>query len=339
MVKVALVGFGTVGQGLVEILVEKQAELRQNHGFDCQICGIADIAKGSVIDANGLDLEILLASFQAHGDLRHLPAFQEKNDSDAVIRESGATVLVEATPTNLRTAQPALRHVTAALETGMHVVTCNKGPVALAYADLMALAHKNNVEFYFESTVMSGTPVLNLVATCLKGCRISGVAGIFNGTTNYILSEMESGREYRDVLEEAQRLGYAEADPSGDVDGWDALAKVVILANVIMGENLRIEDVERQGISHLQPKDIAAATAQNGRWKLIGAVRRTENGVKASVKPLIIPLTEPLAGVMGVTNAITFATDLLGPVTVSGAGAGKQETAFGLLNDLLRIDA
>ena len=259
MVKVVLVGFGTVGQGLVEILAEKQSELRQKHGFECQICGIADPVKGSVIDAKGLDLEKLLASFQVHGDLRQLPEYKDRIDSEAVIRESGATVLVEATPTNLRTAQPALQHVTIALERGMHVVTCNKGPVALAYADLMTLAEKNNAKFYFESTVMSGTPVLNLAATCLKGCQISGVQGIFNGTTNYILTEMESGREYGDVLKEAQQLGYAEADPTGDVDGWDALAKVVILANVIMGENLRIADVERQGISDLKTADIAAA--------------------------------------------------------------------------------
>ena len=216
-------------------------------------------------------------------------------------------------------------------------MTCNKGPVALAYVELTALARKNNAEFYFESTVMSGTPVLNVAATGLKGCQILGVQGIFNGTTNYILCEMESGRQYQDVLKEAQQLGYAEADPSGDVDGWDTLAKVVILANVIMGEKLTVADVERQGMSHLQPEDIAAAAAQGGRWKLVGEVRKTETGVLASVKPRIIPVTAPLAGVMGVMNAITFETDLLGPVTVSGAGAGKRETAFGLLNDLFRI--
>jgi len=184
---------------------------------------------------------------------------------------------------------------------------------------------------------MSGTPVLNLASGPLAGNTITAAKGILNGTTNYILTKMEDGKSYQDALAEAQKLGYAEADPTGDVEGYDASAKVTILANVLMNVNLNINDVACEGITKISVEDIEKAKKQNARWKLIGSVENINGKISASVKPELIPLSHPLAGIMGSTNAITFKTDLMGDVTIVGKGAGRIETGFSILTDLLAI--
>lgn len=183
---------------------------------------------------------------------------------------------------------------------------------------------------------MSGTPALRLPLTTLAGNNISEMRGILNGTTNYILTRMEDGLSYEDALREAQQRGYAEADPTNDVEGYDARGKVVILANVVMGVPLRQDEVACQGISHMTAADISRA-AEGKRWKLLARVRRDGRDVAARVAPEMIPLTDPLAGVAGATNAITYECDLLGPVTLVGAGAGRLETGFALLIDVITI--
>jgi homoserine dehydrogenase len=189
-----------------------------------------------------------------------------------------------------------------------------------------------------EGTVMSGTPVINLAENTLAGNDISAVKGILNGTTNFILTNMEAGRSYEDVLDEAQKLGYAEADPTADVEGYDALAKVTILANVLMGENVKPDDIPCKGITQITLEDIDKAKAEGKRWKLIGEVKREGGKVSASVSPQMVDLSHPLAGVMGAVNAVTFSTDLMGDVTVNGPGAGKIETGYSILIDMLEIN-
>jgi homoserine dehydrogenase len=224
-----------------------------------------------------------------------------------------------------------------ALERGLHAVTTNKGPIALHYPELHALAIRKGVQIGIEGTVMSGTPTLRLGSELLAGAGISRVQGIVNGTTNYILTQMESGATYADALAEAQAKGYAEADPSGDVEGFDAAGKVVILANVLMGAAIHMDDVDRQGITKLTPEDIASARADGQRWKLIASVEKTAAGVNASVRPTRLPITHPLASVSGPTNAVTFSTTLLGDVTLIGPGAGRLATGYAILSDLLAI--
>jgi homoserine dehydrogenase len=184
---------------------------------------------------------------------------------------------------------------------------------------------------------MSGTPALRLAQSALAGCTIREARGILNGTTNYILTQMEGGAAYADALAEAQKLGYAEADPTGDVEGFDAAGKVVIVANTILGGKLTMNDVDRTGISQLTPADIESARANSERWKLIARAQRTDNGIVASVKPTRLPITDPLASVGGVTNAITYETDMLGAVTLVGPGAGRRETGYAILSDLLEL--
>ena len=198
-------------------------------------------------------------------------------------------------------------------------------------------AASQGLQLRFEGTVMSGTPVLSTATEALAGCEFARIRGILNGTTNYILSEMEQGRPYAEALATAQELGYAEADPTADVEGFDVLAKVVILANVVMRAELGAEGVSREGITGLDAEAVAAAPALGQRWKLIGQVERVDGQIAASVGPVALPLDDPLAAVGGVTNAVTLETDLVGPVTIVGAGAGKEATGLSLLSDLVAI--
>ena len=323
----ALIGFGTVGQGLAEILLEKGDALAGQYGVRFQIVAISDLLKGSLYQPTGLDIATLLDVVRRTGKLEDYPVNRglfTGLDSLETIRRSNADTVVEISWTDVQTGQPAIDHVKAAFENGKNAVLTNKGPVALAYRELAELAADKGVQFRFEGTVMSGTPAIRLAEKALAGCDISQIQGILNGTTNYILSQMEEGQGYADALAEAQRLGYAEADPTADVEGWDAANKVVILANVLMGGRLTVNDVDRHGISSVTLDDVAAAKAGGERWKLIGRVWQEAGAIKASVRPTRVALNHPLAGVGGAINAITFTTDLLGAVTLVGPGAGKS---------------
>jgi homoserine dehydrogenase len=250
-----------------------------------------------------------------------------------LIRQGAADVVVEASNTDLNTGLPALDYCRAALDSGKHVVLANKGPIAVAYAELAAQAQRANKQLLFEATVMAGTPSLRLGMSALAGCKIEAARGILNGTTNYILTQMENGMDYAEALSQAQQLGYAEADPTADVEGWDAASKVIILGAALFGEEWTLADMSVTGISHLTAADIEAARAAGERWKLIASA--TADGGK--VEPLRLPISDPLANIAGATNAITYTTDLLGAVTLVGPGAGQVATGFGLLADLLAI--
>ncbi|MFQ6093436.1 MAG: homoserine dehydrogenase [bacterium] len=336
--RLAFIGFGVVGQGLAEILVKKEEELRDRYGFEYSIVAVSDVQKGSVSNEKGLDTSRLLSLVNDTGKIEDYPQGATGWDSLKTIRESNADVIVEVTYTDIETGEPALSHFRTAFEVGKHLVTTNKGPVALAYRELAQMANEMGLQFRFEGTVMSGSPAINLATLGLAGADIRQIRGILNGTTNYILTEMEKGRTYEEALKQAQDLGYAEAKPEADVEGWDALAKVLILSNVLMGGELKVADVAREGITKISPQEIERAKADGKRWKLIGQTRKEKGTIKAKVSPEMVPLSDPLASVGGATNALTFETDLLGKVSVVGPGAGKRQTAYALLNDLLDID-
>jgi len=333
--KLALIGFGTVSQGLAKLLLEQTEKIKQQ-GAEFQVVAIATNSRGSVYDPEGLDLNAALEAVQA-GSFDNYSGGKKGWDSLKIINESNADVVVENTLTNLDDGEPALSHFKASLQQGKHVITANKGPVVLAYSELMELAKANNAHLLIEGTVMSGTPVLNLSHFGLGGCNIHEVQGILNGTTNYILTQMETGMSYANALKQAQELGFAEADPTADVEGWDALAKVVILASVIMGVDLKVSEVEREGITNISIDDVEKAKADGKRWKLIGQVKNENGSVKASVKPMLVSLSDPLAAVGAAMNAITFYTDVLKSVTITGAGAGGPQTGFAILSDLLEL--
>ncbi|WP_138090451.1 homoserine dehydrogenase [Halalkalibacterium halodurans] len=335
--KVALIGFGGVAQGFIQILRERGEELPEH----IQVVSITDWRRGAVHDPNGLDLDFIAEIIETDGTFEHYP---ERSgvikgwNSFETIQQTNADTIVEVTFTDVLTGQPAIDHCKEALRLGKHVVTTNKGPIAVAYQELKELADANGVQLLYEGTVMSGTPALRLPEHTLIGNNIQEVKGILNGTTNYILTEMERGKTFEQALQDAQTLGYAEADPTSDVEGYDVLYKVVILANVMMGIPLKPSDVERVGISHLTPRDIKDAHAAGERWKLIGRVKKEGERTIATVRPERLPLTDPLANINGAINAITYECDISGPITLIGAGAGVKETGFALLIDLLHVN-
>jgi len=335
--RLALIGFGNVGQGFAQILVNGSEELAQRYGIKLQIVAVCDFLKGSLYNSAGLDPAQLLESVQHEGKLNQVEATQVGWDALETITSSNADIVLELSYTDLKTGEPALSHIRAALENKKHVVTTNKGPIALNYPELAALARQNQVQIGAEGTVMSGTPAIRLGQELLAGAGISRIQGILNGTTNYILTQMEAGADYAQALADAQSRGYAEADPTGDVEGIDAAGKVVILANLLMGASLTMADVKRTGITGLTANDIAQASKADERWKLIGSVDNTGSTIQASVQPVRLPLNHPLSAVSGATNAITYSTDLLGDVTLVGPGAGRIETGYALLSDILAI--
>ncbi len=335
--KIAIIGFGTVGQGFAEILDEKGNWFKEKYGLDFNVVAISDPIKGSVYAEQGLDLTKILSLTKETGKIDSYSEGIKGLDSIHTITDTNANVIIESSPTNIETGDPGITHIKTALNNKKHVITTNKGPVALAYRELAKLADENGVFFKFEGTVISGTPALNLGLETLAGTKIQEIKGILNGTTNYILTEMERGKTYDEVLKEAQRLGYAEAKPDADVEGWDALAKVLILGNVIMESNLKVKDVDRTGITGITLQDIQQAKSENKRYKLIGKVRKENGEIKASVSPEKLDIEDSLAQVNGVLNALTFVTDELQEVTIVGPGAGRRETGFSLLTDLLNI--
>ncbi len=334
--RLALIGFGNVGQGLAQILHERSAFFAETYNARFEVVAICTLSKGNLYHPAGLPPQTLLEG-QSAGSWAKIHADHRDWSTNEVIVNSNADVIVELSYTDLETAEPALTYMRAALGAGKHIITANKGPVALHYPEMLATARSKNLQIGVEGTVMSGTPAITLAMDSLMGAGVTKAMGILNGTTNYILTQMEHNIAYADALQEAQEKGYAEANPSGDVDGYDAAAKVVIIANLLMGLPLTMADIDRKGISHLTLDDIQAAQNANERWKLIGSVEKHDSGFTASVQPTRLPVSHPLAGVAGATNAITYTTDLLGDITLIGPGAGRQETGYAIIEDLLAL--
>ncbi|MEW5936711.1 MAG: homoserine dehydrogenase [Candidatus Thermoplasmatota archaeon] len=337
--RLAMIGCGVVCRGLMKILVEKGAYLKERYGFEACVTAVSDKFKGSILVPQGLNLKGFIEHLEGGRRVDEFKADGAVYGTDPLetIKRAPADVVIEVTFTDIRTGEPAATHIREALKAGRHVVTTNKGPIALFHRELSELARAHGVHLRHEGVVLSGTPVFNLMECCLAGNEVRELRGILNGTTNFILTKMEEGMEYDEALALAQRMGYAEADPTADVEGYDAMAKVLALAKIVMGAELAQSEVKRQGISSITKEDVAAAANEKMRYKLIGAVRRRDGEVEAHVRPEKLDLADPLASVGGAMNALTFRTDLSGEITIQGAGAGQIETGFALLTDLLTI--
>lgn len=340
--KIGLIGCGTVGQGFLQILLEKNEYLRNKLDFEPKVVAICDKLKGSLLVPEGINLKKLLQILSQGKKIKEYAAGKaneaEGKDPLEVIEKCDADIIAELTYTDIKTAEPATSYIKKALRTGKHVVTSNKGPAALYYRELKKLAQKNSLFFRIEGTVMSGTPVFSLLENGFAGNEIKEIRGILNGTTNFILSKMEEDNmDYKEALRLAQKLGYAEANPRADVEGYDALAKIVILSNVFLEGNIKPSEAKRKGITSLSKKQIQAAKRRGYRYKLIASTKKENGKITASVSPQKLPLSDPLAAVMGANNALSFDLDLLGKVTIQGPGAGKTETGYSILADMLSI--
>ena len=335
MVKLVYVGFGIVSQGLAEIILDNNSVLPSVNREEIQTVGILDTMKGCKIDSNGIHMHDMLLNAK-NGDYSLLT--ESIIDIPKAIQEINADIIIEASFTDIKTGQPAISHIESALKSNKHVVTTNKGPFAVAYKQIFNLAALMKKNVAIEGTVMSGTPIINVLNNGLFGSDITAVSGIMNGTSNYILSKMELGMTYNYALSQAQKLGYAEADPTSDVEGLDTLAKVMILANVVFDVQLIQEEIEVTGISDIILSDIKEASSKDERWKLIGSVWKDNKGkVHGSVSPKLISINDSLYGISDATNALKITSNILGDTTIVGEGAGKIETGFALYNDIISI--
>lgn len=337
---IAFIGFGGVGQGLANILLHQKDKLIQQEDLDVKVVAISDMMKGSLYHPDGLDVNLVLETLHSTGSLNDYPdrrGLVKGLDSVETIRQTNADTIMEVTFTDVKTGQPAIHHCETAFQAGKNVITTNKGPIALKYRELKKLAEQNGVFFGFEGTVMSGTPALRMPLSSLAGNEITEITGILNGTSNYILTKMEEGLAFDDALQEAKDNGFAEADPTNDIEGFDVRYKAVILTNYLMDVPIDVQDVPCEGISHLTPEDMKEAQKQGERWKLLATIKKENGNVTASVEPKRIPVSDPLASVSSATNAILYQCDLAGPITLTGAGAGITETGYSLLIDLIHI--
>ena len=335
--KLALLGFGNVGQGLAELLLEKDQYLKKNLGISFRVVGIASGNHGAAVNPKGFSLEDVLTAYRRGDSLDDL-SIQPLLDSQEFIRVCGADILFETTPVNYLTGQPALDYLKLALETGMHAITANKGPVVHGYGELTRLAQRRDLRFLFESAVMDGAPVFSIARSGLPGAIVTGFSGILNSTTNFVLTRMEEGESQEEAIAYAQSIGITETDPSGDIDGWDAAVKVACLATVLMDIPLTPDQVDRTGIRGLTADLIQDAKENGQRWKLVCYARRDENqknGIVAYVQPQKIKPDSLLYNVMGTSAILEIESDVLGKISLIEENPSPRTTAYGLLADFL----
>lgn len=333
----AIIGFGTVGRAFAKKASEKARSLREKHLLDLRVVGVYDPRFGSAFDPRGLDPLGLIRLLEGGGKLSDYGRGEPGLTGLDMIRSPDVDLIIELTPTDLRRGEPGLTHLREALGLGKDVITTNKGPLALAYWELMNLAERRGAFLGFEGTVLSGTPAINLAQLCIEPAEVISLEGVLNGTTNFILSSMEAGESFEEALSSAIRMGFAEADPSNDLDGMDAAAKVTILANSVMGGRLRLEEVEVNGIRGMGREDVLRPLSRGKRMKLIAKAWREGAAVRACVGPAEVDQSNPLAMTEGVTNALTYHLDVSYSVTIIGPGAGGDSAAMAVMSDLIRL--
>jgi homoserine dehydrogenase len=335
LTRLVLVGFGNVGSALARLILAKRPEVHDRYGLDLQVVAIATGSHGVAFDEAGLDLARALEIREHAGNLSELTPGSTQFDIPTLLKEIDAEAVLESVPVDYESGQPAINYLQAALERGMHAITANKGPVVHGYQALSEIARSNGSRFLFESTVMDGAPIFSTWREGLPGARLMSFRGILNSTTNFLLTEMEGGKSFESALVEAQAIGVAETDPSGDIDGWDAAVKVAALSTVLMDFPLGIQEVDRQGIGELDADQIRDAMENGQRWKLICSVWREKDTVRGRVRPEKVGPDDPLYHVRGTSSQITFSSDVLGDLTIMGTDPGPDTTAYGMFADLV----
>ena len=331
----ALVGFGNVAQRFVSLLEESRARLACEDALECRIVGVTTRRRGALYDPHGLDTAQLTGAWPSV-----LPATSGAYQIIDRLRSSDADlrVVVETTTLDIEAGQPAIDHVRAAISAGCHIVTANKGPVSFAYRSLRDEAKAAGIQFLFEGAVMDGVPIFNLVRETLPAATVSGFRGVINSTTNHVLTALEQGDAFDAAVARMQAEGIAEADPSLDLEGWDAAAKTAALANVLLSANLTPRSVRRTGISPSDGERARQARREGRRLKLVAAAIRTGTGaVQATVEPCVLSGSDLLASLDGKANALVLQTDVLGEIAICQLEGNLTHTAYALLSDLITL--
>ncbi|HLJ65772.1 MAG TPA: homoserine dehydrogenase [Chloroflexota bacterium] len=338
-VRIAVSGFGNVGQGMATLVRDHAADYRRLYGLDLSLVGVADRG-GAVASAGGLDPGALLRAKATHGTVAASTGGVTELAGERFLDLAAADVLVEAASTNYVDGEPGWGYVRAAMDRAMHAVLASKGALALYWRELMARAAKCGVEVRYGATIGAPLPSLEIARRGLVGVDILGFDGILNATSHQVLSTMAEGKSYDEGIREAQAIGIAEADPTLDVDGWDAAAKATIVANAVLGSQLTIHDVRREGIRGVTTAEIREAQTSGQTIKLVASARRVADAVQAEVRPERRGMRDALGRLRGDDMGIVFLTEPLGRVStaVESAGAGGGiSTALAVLRDIVNL--
>lgn len=332
-IRIALLGFGNAGQAFAKLLIEKNEEITSTLDTRVLVVAIATRSKGTIVDEKGLNLEKICHEVKTNGSFSNPVVLS----SMELANQGGYDILIELTPLEIFSGQPAIDHIKAGLERSKHVITGNKGPVAWAYRELKELAREKGVQFFCETTVMDGTPIFNLVEETLKFCKVLEINGVLNTTTNFVLEEMGKGISYEQAIEEGKRRGFVEADPSADIEGYDAAAKVTALMNVLMDAKITPADIDRKGIENIKVEDIKEAESRGKVIKLLCNGTYKDGKASGSVRPEEFDKDHLLAAITGTSSVVSITTDLMGTISIIEHNPEIEQTAYGIFSDLIRI--
>ncbi len=337
-IRLIICGLGRVGQAFVGLLIQKDKDLQTRYGLSSKVVAAVDIG-GAAVSPEGLPLKDLQAHLHKGGRVEDMPRLGKKGlTGKEALSMLRADLLVETTPTNIKDGEPGMTHILTALKQGRHVVTAAKGPLVLRYNELKALAEKSKVRLMISAATAAALPTLDVGLSCLAGTEVLTAEGILNGTTNYILTRMhEDGCPYEEALTEAKRMGVAEPDPSLDVEGRDTANKILLVANEVFQAGLSLLDVAVTGITKVTVEDMQRAKKERKVIKLIGKVEKKDGKIIAFVAPMALSLDHPLAHVRGTEKAISYLTDTMDRVTVSGGKSNPLGAAAAILKDIIRI--
>ncbi len=334
---VAMLGYGIAGKAFARILNQTHDDIMKKTGYDVKVVAITTGSRGSLYCMDGIDLKEATRQLEEEGRFdKDSPIYSTMTSMD-VVENVDYDVVLELTPLNIETGLPAADHIRKALSRGKHAVSANKGPLAWYYRELRDLAKEKGVCFFFETTVMAGTPVFNMADNCLQYCKIDKVEGIFNATTNYILKEMTKGVPMDEILRTGREQGFMEADVSMDTKGWDATAKLTVLLNVLMDAGITPDMIDRTGIEEVTKEDIDAAAARGNVIKLMCRGEKDENGkVTGKVAPEEIPANDVFAD-ENLVAVVSLYTDLMGKLTMLQYGLETTQTGYGVFIDMVRV--
>lgn len=338
-VRILLVGLGNLGRRFCDILVEKDPQLQADYDLRLLVVGAAD-SRGTAYDAIGLDPAQISSIKQAGGTIADYPGVGTTRETAAdLVARRDADVLCEASPVNLNQgAEPGLTHIRTALERGIHVVTPNKGPLVLAYQELHELAHRHRVQLRFDGTVAGGLPAIYIGQRDLRGATVKRIEAVPNLTTGYVLELLADGLAWEAALERARAEGTVEADPSFDLDGWDAAAKLVILVNAVMKIPAKLEDVHRTGITGVSSGDVRQARSEGRVYKLLAtAERRPDGGADLTVAPTLMPPDHFLSRLGRKQMGVVYHTDIYGTIMAAIDEPTPIPSAATMLRDILDI--
>ncbi|MGL5085293.1 MAG: homoserine dehydrogenase [Clostridium sp.] len=328
---IGLIGFGGVSKSFIDLIIMKKNNIKVKYIIN---------SKGGIYNSNGINLEELSKFINSGKNICEFCGWIDKDiNINTIIKNKDVDTLVELTSTNIETGEPGYTHIKLALQNGINVVTGNKGPILLHYNELKEIAIKNNVQLGVGCTTGGALPAINVGLFDVAGAQILSIEGILNGTSNFILTQMyENNIEYSVALEEAQKLGIAESNPSLDVNGFDTGSKILILANILMGYNKSIFDISIKGIANITKEDIALSIKNGEKIKLIGKVYREDNLIKCKVETIVLKSNHPLYFVDGKNKGVTYKTDTLGDISIIGGASGTVNAAASIFRDIINIE-